>query len=103
VAFLVFLWGCAQYFMNATNDTAREEGSKHITYGIIGLVIMVSAYAILQIAVGTFGLNQQLDCANNPALPGCEGAFTLPDNGGQTGGGSGGQTGGNNGGQTGGI
>lgn len=78
VAFLVFLWGCAQYFMNAASDTARQEGVKHITYGIIGLVIMLSAFAILKIAVATFGLDQQLTCAQDPNQSGCESAFTLP-------------------------
>jgi len=78
VAFLVFLWGCGQYLMNAGNDTARQEGVKHITFGIIGLVIMVSAYAILKIAVGTFGLDTQLNCADNPSVGGCDTAFTLP-------------------------
>ncbi len=78
VAFLVFLWGCAEYFMNSANDKAREQGVKHITYGIIGLVVMVSAFAILKIAVATFGLSTQLDCANNPTLAGCENAFVVP-------------------------
>jgi hypothetical protein len=78
VAFLVFLWGVAEYFFNATNDQARQEGVKHITYGIIGLVVMLSAFTILSIAAATFGLNDQLDCANDPSGAGCDSAFTLP-------------------------
>jgi hypothetical protein len=78
VAFLVFLWGCAQYFINATNDQARQQGVKHITFGIIGLVVMLSAFAILSIATSTFGLDDQLKCANNPSLSGCDKAFTVP-------------------------
>jgi len=79
VAFLVFLWGTAQYFMNAASDTARQEGVKHITYGIIGLVVMLSAFTILKIAAATFGLDQQASCAQNPNQNGCEDAFKLPD------------------------
>ena len=102
VAFLVFLWGCAQYFMNAANDTARQEGVKHITYGIIGLVVMLSAYAILSIATGTFGLSDQLRCANNPSAAGCDSAFTIPStSGGPSGGNPGGPSGGNPGGPSG--
>lgn len=56
VAFLMFIWGCAEYFMGAANDQARQQGVKHITYGIIGLVIMMSAFTILTIAGATFGL-----------------------------------------------
>lgn len=79
VAFLVFLWGVAQYFLNATNDQARQQGIKHITWGIIGLVVMISAWAILRIAVATFGLDQQLDCADDPTGLGCDTIFELPE------------------------
>lgn len=91
VALLVFLWGVAEYFMNATSDQGREQGVKHITWGIIGLVIMLSAFAILKIAAGTFGLDTQLDCASDPTRAGCEDAFVLPGSsgGGIDGGGSG--------------
>ncbi len=55
IAFLVFLFGCAEYIRGANNPQAREQGVKHITYGVIGLVIMVSAWAILNLAANTFG------------------------------------------------
>lgn len=77
IALLVFIYGCAIYILNAESDTAREEGKKHITYGIIGLVVMLSAYALLNIAAGTFGLNEQAKCAANPAASGCDSAFEL--------------------------
>ena len=54
VALLVFLWGVFAYITNAEGDEARKTGQKHMLFGIIGLVIMVSAYAILQIAANTF-------------------------------------------------
>ena len=57
VALLMFIWGCAEYFMNAANEEARRKGVSHITYGILGLVIMISAFSILSIAAGTFGLD----------------------------------------------
>lgn len=78
VAFLVFLWGVAQYFMNATNDQARQQGVQHITYGIIGLVVMLSAFAILAIATATFGLDEELKCANDPSRSGCDKVFLIP-------------------------
>lgn len=77
VAFLVFIWGCVEYFLKADNDQARQQGVKHITYGILGLVVMVSAFAILQIATATFGLDTQLDCATDPTASGCDSAFSL--------------------------
>lgn len=77
VAFLIFLWGCAEYIFNATNDQARQQGVRHITWGIIGLVVMVSAWAILEVAVATFGLEAELECADDPGAPGCGDVFAL--------------------------
>jgi len=79
IAFLFFIYGSAIYIFNANNDTARAEGKKHITFGLIGLTIMVSAYAILTLVSNTSGLGRQLDCANNPGASGCGSAFTLPN------------------------
>lgn len=79
VAFLVFVWGCIEYFFNSANPAARQQGVMHITYGLIGLVVMVSALAILAIFTSTFGLDQQLDCANDPSGAGCGEAFSIPE------------------------
>jgi len=59
-AFLIFLWGAFEYVKNSDNETGREKGRQHLLYGTIGMLIMLSAYAILSIAAGTFGLQQQL-------------------------------------------
>ncbi len=75
VAFLFFIYGCAVYIMNADNESARSEGKKNITYGLLGLVIIMSAYALFNLAAGTFGLNKNLECANDPTLPGCDFIF----------------------------
>lgn len=57
VALLAFLWGCFEFIMAAGEPDGRKTGKKHILWGITGMVIMVSAYGILTIAVGTFGLD----------------------------------------------
>lgn len=77
VAFLVFLYGCAEYIFNAGNETARQKGKSHILWGIIGFVVMLSAYALLRIAAATFGLNQTLDCATNPSAGNCTEVFRV--------------------------
>jgi len=56
VAVLVFLWGVFQYIYNAGSGESHEEGRRHMLWGIIGLVIMVSAYAIIKVATWTFGI-----------------------------------------------
>ena len=77
VAFFVFLLCCAEYIMNSSNGGEREKGVKHITWGIIGLVVMMSAWAILRLATGTFGLSDELECANNINGSGCSNAFQI--------------------------
>lgn len=56
VALLIFLWGAFQFVYQAGNEGAREVGRRHMLWGIIGFVIMLSALTILQIAAGTFGI-----------------------------------------------
>ena len=75
VALLVFTYGAAEYVMNAANESARAQGRKHILFGIIGLFVMVSAFAILTLASGTFGLQNQARCAENPSGAGCANVF----------------------------
>ena len=77
IAFLIFLYGCAEYIMNAASDKGREQGVKHITWGIIGLVVMVSAWAILSLATGTFGLSDELDCAKDAGSGNCSDKFQV--------------------------
>ncbi len=56
VAFFVFIWGAYEFVLNADDDSARTIGKTHMMYGIIGLLVMISAMAILKIAAGTFGV-----------------------------------------------
>ena len=55
-ALLMFLWGAYEFVQNAESDTGRETGRQHMLYGIIGLLVMLSALAIIRIAAGTFGI-----------------------------------------------
>lgn len=57
VALVVFLYGGFEYVMNANNETKRSEGRQHLLYGIIGMLVMLSALTILTIAAGTFGID----------------------------------------------
>ena len=57
IALVVFLYGCFEFVAGANNPQAREKGRQHILYGLIGLLVMLSAYAILSIAVATFGID----------------------------------------------
>lgn len=72
LAFLVFLFGLFEYVRDATSDAGREKGKQHILYGTIGMFIMLSAYAILSLAAGTFGIGlfnaDQVACEAGPGV-----------------------------------
>ncbi len=55
-ALLLFLFGAAKLVLNAGDDTKRNEGKQHMLWGIIGMVIMVSVFSILKVALYTFGV-----------------------------------------------
>lgn len=56
VATIVFLFGIFQFIMSETADNAREAAKKKILYGLLGMFIMSSAYGLIHIVLGTFGI-----------------------------------------------
>lgn len=81
LALLIFLYGCFEYIQKSNDAKAREAGQMHIMWGIVGMFIMLVAYGILGIAAGTFGLGDELDCANDPLNANCMDSsfYNLPD------------------------
>ncbi|MEK7128813.1 MAG: hypothetical protein AAB471_01140 [Patescibacteria group bacterium] len=59
-AMVYFLWGVFDFIRNNENDTDREEGKKHMLWGIIGMFIMVAVYGIIGIITGTFAPDVRL-------------------------------------------
>ena len=56
VALIVFLWGVVQFIFRADSDVAREEGRRHMLWGVFGMFIMFAVFAIMRIIVNTFGI-----------------------------------------------
>ncbi len=56
IAFLVFLFGVFEYIKGSANESDRAVGQRHMLFGIIGMIVMLSAVAILSIARNTFGV-----------------------------------------------
>jgi len=56
IATIVFLFGIFQFIMSETADNARETAKKKILYGLLGMFIMSSAYGLIHIVLGTFGI-----------------------------------------------
>jgi hypothetical protein len=55
-ALLVFIWGGFQFIVNADDEGGRDTGKKHMLYGIIGMFVMVSAFALLKLAASIFNI-----------------------------------------------
>ncbi|MCK5021817.1 MAG: hypothetical protein KAR54_01030 [Candidatus Pacebacteria bacterium] len=51
----MFFWGVADYIRGADNEIVRKTGRDHMIWGIIGIFIMVSAWAIIGIVLSTVG------------------------------------------------
>lgn len=54
-AFVVFVWGVVQFIASAEDEEKRKIGQQHMIWGIIGLVIMFGANAIIAILKQTVG------------------------------------------------
>ena len=55
VAVLYFLWGVFEFVRNAESSEERKKGGLHMLWGAIGLFIMISAYGVLNLILGTIG------------------------------------------------
>ena len=51
---LVFLWGVFKMVLSGDSDTARTEGRKFMTWGIVSLFVMVSVWGLVRIFTKTF-------------------------------------------------
>ncbi|TSC61310.1 MAG: hypothetical protein G01um1014107_38 [Parcubacteria group bacterium Gr01-1014_107] len=57
LTFIVFLWGMSVFILNAGSEQRREDGKKLMLWGIIGLFVMFSIWAIVAVVTGTFGID----------------------------------------------
>ena len=55
-AFVLFTWGVVQFIGGSADEEKRRTGQQHMIWGIIGLVIMFGANAIVAIISNTAGV-----------------------------------------------
>lgn len=56
LALVMFLWGVFQYVVMQDSDAMHEQGRNHMFWGLIGMFIMFSVFAIIKLVTGTFGI-----------------------------------------------
>ncbi len=57
LALMFFLWGLFKTITAAGDGKKRQEGMAYITYGIIGLAVMVSVWSLVYLLTSTFFSN----------------------------------------------
>lgn len=67
-ALVYFLWGVFNYVRKSDSDTERETGRNHMIWGIFGMFIMISAYAIINVIIGTVGVDGRTQGEINQVL-----------------------------------
>lgn len=56
LALFYFLWGMIDFLKNRQNAAEKSnQGKDHMMYGIFGMIIMVSAFAIMRFLANTIG------------------------------------------------
>ena len=66
IAFLVFIFGVYNYFIVGGGDKEkRQEGRNYILWGVIGFVVMIAVWGIVNLLINSLGF----DVRNRPPLP----------------------------------
>ncbi len=60
LAFVMFVWGVLNFFRSGDDPAAREQGQKHLLWGIVGMAIMVSVFGIIRLVASSVGQSSAL-------------------------------------------
>ncbi len=70
ISLLVFIWGVFKYMILGGGDSgSREEGKQLMIWAIIGFVVMVSVFGIVNMIANGFGFSGQEEIQNIPNVP----------------------------------
>ena len=70
LAVVYFLYGVFEFISNAENEEKRTTGKSHMIWGIIGIVIMMGVFTILNMIMNTFdikGINPEQGTVQLPS------------------------------------
>ncbi|HCI04442.1 TPA: hypothetical protein DEW47_00465 [Patescibacteria group bacterium] len=51
VAIVVFIYGIVEYMLGGDNEDRRKDGAKHMTWGVIGIFVMISVFGIMNVII----------------------------------------------------
>ncbi len=54
IAMIVFIWGLVRFISQGGDEDARTIAKRHILYGLLGMFIMFSAFALVRLITGSF-------------------------------------------------
>ena len=58
LGFFLFIWGLVQFLINIESDSkGRSDGKRHMVWGLVGMLIMISVYGIIALLDNSFDLN----------------------------------------------
>ncbi len=57
LALLYFLWGVAKFILASANSGDREEGKKHMFWGIVALFVIFSVWGLVQFITASTGIS----------------------------------------------
>lgn len=70
LALLIFLWGMFKYFiLGGGEEEKRKEGRQLMLWAIIGFVVMVSVFGIVNLIADGLGFSDQDTIQNIPNVP----------------------------------
>ncbi|MEI8270303.1 MAG: pilin [bacterium] len=64
-----FVWGVISYMIGA-DEEQKKKGRDKIIYGIIGLVVIVGMWGLVNVVTDTFGLDNNNVNIKTPCVPG---------------------------------
>jgi len=60
-ALVYFLWGLAMFIMHGSNSSKRAEYQQHMLWGVVGMTVMVSVYALIALVMATLGFSSSVE------------------------------------------
>jgi uncharacterized membrane protein YidH (DUF202 family) len=58
LAVVYFLYGVLEFLMNQENEEKKTAGKSHMLWGVVGIVIMMGVFTILNMIISTLNIQE---------------------------------------------